>query len=99
MDGWHNFTTKFNGISLRPSIPRPNGNLANQLKFVDDSAKAASINSKNSCLPDPSTKPIPRHYHERIQMMINPEDNLKLIASTKKQLKTTLSQIKRKPLL
>ena len=70
------FIIKFNGICLRPSIPRPNGNRAIQLKFVDDSTKAASINLKRSLVPYPSTKPFPLNYHDRTQMMINPEDNI-----------------------
>ena len=70
------FIIKFNGICLRPQIPRPNGNMAIQLKFVDDSSKAASINLKNSLIPDPKTKPFPLNYHERTQMVINPSENL-----------------------
>ena len=37
------FIIKFNGICLRPPIPRPlSGNKAIQLKFVDDATKAAT---------------------------------------------------------
>ena len=70
------FIIKFNGICLRPPIPRPNGNRAIQLKFVDDSTKAASINLKNSLAPDPNFKPFPLNYHEHTGMIINPEDNI-----------------------
>ena len=41
------FIVKFNGICLRPPVPRPiSGNAAIQLKFIDDSTKAATINLK-----------------------------------------------------
>ena len=70
------FIIKFNGICLCPSIPRPNGNRAIQLKFVDDSTKAASINLKNSLVPDPNWKPFPINYHEGTGMIINPQDNI-----------------------
>ena len=50
--------------------------MAIQLKFVDDSSKAASINLKSSLIADRKTKPFPLNYHERTQMVINPSENL-----------------------
>ena len=50
------FIIKFNGIFLRPSIPRPTGNQGIQLKYIDDSSKVASVNLKKSLVPD-HTKP------------------------------------------
>ena len=71
------FIIKFNGICLRPSIPRPNGNKAIQLKFVDDATKAASINMKKSLIQDPKTRPFPPlQYNERTQMVLNPCENI-----------------------
>ena len=70
------FIIKFNGICLRPAIPRPNGNLAIQLKFVDDSNKAASINLKNSLIPDPRTRQFPLTFNERTGMILNPSENV-----------------------
>ena len=71
------FIIKFNGICLRPPIPRPlSGNKAVQFKFIDDSSKAASINLKVSLIPDSKIRPFPLKYQERTQMMINPEENL-----------------------
>jgi hypothetical protein len=69
------FLIKFNGICLRPSIPRPSGNSAIQLKYVDDATKAASVNLQKSLIPDPETRPFPLNYHERTQMIMEPEEN------------------------
>ena len=48
------FIIKFNGACLRPPIPRPlSKNSSMQVKFIDDSSQAASINLKLSLMPDP----------------------------------------------
>ena len=70
------FIIKFNGICLRPAIPRPNGNFAIQLKFIDDATKAASINLKKSLIPDPKTRQFPLSYTERTQMILDPSENV-----------------------
>ena len=71
------FIIKFNGICLRPPVPRPiTGNSAVQLKYIDDSSKAASLNLKKSLMPDPESRPFPLKYQERTHMIINPEENL-----------------------
>ena len=70
------FIIKFNGICLRPSIPRPNGNRAIQLKYVDDATKAASINLTNSLIQDPKTRQMPLKYHERTKMVIDTQENV-----------------------
>ena len=70
------FIIKFNGICLRPSIPRPNGNRAIQLKYIDDATKAASINLTNSLIQDPQTRQMPLNYQERTNMMLDPNENV-----------------------
>ena len=70
------FTIKFNGICMRPAIPRPNGNRAIQLKFVDDSTKLASVNLKHSLQNDSSNRPLPLSFHERTKQIIKPEENV-----------------------
>ena len=63
------FIVKFNGICLRPPIPRPiSGNSAIQLKFIDDSSKAATVNLMKSLMPDPKTRPQPLQYHAILTM-------------------------------
>ena len=47
-----------------------------QLKYIDDSTKAATINLKKSLIPDPTTRPFPLQYHERTKMILNPEENI-----------------------
>ena len=83
------FIIKFNGICLRPPIPRPNGNMAIQLKFVDDSTKAASINLKKSLIPDPETKPYPLNFHQRTQMVIDPNEDMLQIELNRFQKETS----------
>ena len=71
------FLIKFNGICLRPPVPRPvSGNTAVQFKFIDDSSKAASVNLKKSLIPDTRVRPFPLNYNERTKMVIDPEENL-----------------------
>ena len=70
------FLIKFNGICLRPSIPRPNGNKAIQLKYIDDATKAASINLRKSLIPDPKIREKPLNFHERTQMIVDPQENV-----------------------
>ena len=70
------FIIKFNGICLRPAIPRLNGNQAIQLKYIDDATKCASINLTKSLVPDPSVRPAPLSYNERTRMVLNPEENV-----------------------
>ena len=70
------FIVKFNGICLRPAIPRPNGNRAIQLKFVDDATKVASVNLKASLIQDQELRPQPLNYHERYRMKIDPAENV-----------------------
>ena len=70
------FVIKFNGICLRPAIPRPNGNMAIQLKYIDDASKAASINLKRSLIPDPKVRQFPLAFNERTQMILDPHENV-----------------------
>ena len=63
-------------FAIAPPIPRPNGNSTLQLKLMDDSTKAASVNLKNSLVPDPKTRVFPLSYNERTQMVIKPEENM-----------------------
>ena len=86
------FLIKFNGICLRPSIPRPNGNKAIQLKYIDDATKAASVNLTNSLSPDPIVRQEPLNYHERTKMvrrfLENDWERLETAGSDWKQLET-----------
>ena len=71
------FIIKFNGICLRPAIPRPvTGNTVIQLKYIDDASQAASINLKTSLMEDPLTRTFPLNFNERTKMVIKPEENL-----------------------
>ena len=71
------FIIKFNGACLRPPIPRPiSKNCSMQVKYIDDSTQAASINLKKSLMPDPEARPRPYNYHERNGMTLKPEENI-----------------------
>ena len=71
------FIVKFNGICMRPPIPRQlTGNSAMQVKYIDDSTKAATINLKSSLIQDPAVRPFPLNINERTQMIINPSENI-----------------------
>ena len=71
------FIIKFNGACLRPPVPRPiTGNKGMQLKFVDDSTQAASVNLKKSLEPDLTVRPRPLKYNERTQMKTKDEENV-----------------------
>ena len=71
------FIIKFNGACLRPPIPRPiSKNCSMQVKFVDDTSQAASINLKLSLMPDPVERPRPHNYHERAMMVLKPEEDI-----------------------
>ena len=94
------FIVKFNGACLRPPIPRQfSGNKAIQLKYIDDSSKAASVNLKRSLTKYPVERPQPFNFHERFGTVLKPEENIlqielekfhtwtlenKLLANTKK---------------
>ena len=47
-----------------------------QVKFVDDSTQAASINLKKSVMPDPEERARPLKFHERTKMILKPEENI-----------------------
>ena len=71
------FIVKFNGACLRPPIPRPlTGNKAIQLKYIDDSSKAASVNLKRSLMKDPDSRQQPYNYHERFETVLKPEKHI-----------------------
>ena len=71
------FIIKLNGACLRPPVPRPlTGNRVMQLKYIDDSSKAASINLKRSLIEDPVNRPRPLNFHERHQTILKPEENI-----------------------
>ena len=71
------FLIKFNGACLRPPVPSPlSGNKLLQLKYINDSSKAASINLKRSLIEDPIVRPSPLNYHERQRTVINPEEDI-----------------------
>ena len=70
------FIIKFNGICLRPSIPRPSGNKAIQLKYIDDATKVASINLTKSLISDSENRPSPLNVSERTRMVLKPSENV-----------------------
>ena len=71
------FIIKFNGACLRPPVPRPlTGNRTLQLKYIDDSSKAASINLKTSLIEDPEERARPFNFHERHQTILKPEEDI-----------------------
>ena len=71
------FIIKFNGICLRPPIPRPvSGNKGIQLKYIDDATKAATVNLRKSLIPDTQNRSFPLNFHERTQMAIKHEENV-----------------------
>ena len=71
------FIVKFNGACLRPPIPRPRTqNCGLQVKYIDDASQMASINLKKSLIPDPITRPRPLNYHERTEMVLNPQEDI-----------------------
>ena len=71
------FIVKFNGACLRPPIPRPlSRNKGIQLKYIDDSTQAASVNLLMSLEADLSDRPRPLRYHERTQMKIKEDENV-----------------------
>jgi len=82
------FIIKFHGICLRPEIPRPNGNKAIQLKYIDDATKSASINLTNSLIPDTETRQCPLNYNERTRMILDPEENVLQLELNKFQTET-----------
>ena len=70
------FIVKFNGACLRPPIPRPlTGNKAIQLKYIDESSKAVTVNLKRSVMKDPTNRPKPYNFHERFETILKPEEN------------------------
>ena len=71
------FLIKFNGACLRPPVPRPiTGNRTVQVKFVDDSTQAASINLRESLMEDPDVRMRPLKYNERNGTKLKPEENI-----------------------
>ena len=71
------FIIKFNGACLRPPLPRPfSGNKAMQVRYIDDSTQAASVNLKRSLQAYPVSRPRPLKYHERHQTILKPQEDL-----------------------
>jgi hypothetical protein len=71
------FIVKFNGACMRPPIPRPmSGTKGIQVKFVDDSTQAASINLKVSLEIDQERRQRPFNYNERTQMKLKNSENI-----------------------
>ena len=71
------FIVKLNGACMRPPIPRPiTKNECMQVKFVDDATQIASVNLKNSLMPDPVSRQRPLNYHERTETILSPQENV-----------------------
>ena len=73
------FMIKFNGIFLRPLIPRP-ANLSKvkslHVKYVDDGAVAARVDLKPCLAKDPVNRPLPLNFRERTGHILPSENNL-----------------------
>ena len=73
------FMIKFNGIFLRPAIPRP-ANLSNvkslYVKYVDDGAVAARVDLKACLAKDPVNRPFPLNFRERTGHILPCENSL-----------------------
>ena len=70
-------TSKFNGACLRPPIPRHiSGNVGEQFKFVDDATQIASVNLKQSLIPDPINRSRPLNFHEQTEMIWARNENV-----------------------
>ena len=61
---------------MGPSIPRPNDNQAIQLEYIDDSSKVALVHLKKSVVPDFTNRPSLLNYHEKIRMLLDPNENV-----------------------
>ena len=71
------FVVKFNGACMRPPIPRPiTKNHGMQVKYIDDASQMASVNLKKSLIPDISKRTRPLNFHERTEMVLDPEENV-----------------------
>ena len=47
-----------------------------QVKYIDDASQMASVNLKKSLAPDVSQRARPLNYHERTEMVLNPDENV-----------------------
>ena len=56
------FIIIFNGVLLRPAIPRPN---YLNLKYVHDLSMLAAFNLRRCLVEDPERRPRPLHYKDR----------------------------------
>ena len=75
------FIIKYNGAFLRPPIPPMmtgpvTESKAEKVKFVDDGTVAVSIDLKKCLEKDPESRPRPLAFHERIQHILPPSNNL-----------------------
>ena len=71
------FTIKFNGMRMRPKIPRPMSNTQNnlQVKYYDDATAAVAINLKNQLCPDPEERSRPLNWNEKAQLILPNNEN------------------------
>ena len=65
------FIVKFNGLRMRPDVPRPNPEQEKSLhlKYFDDTAAAVAINLKSQFYPDLIDRPKPLNWHEKSQLI------------------------------
>ena len=67
---------KFNGIRMRPPIPRPLVSQKSlQVKYYDDATAAVAINLKKQLCPDPIKRPRPLNWHEKAQLILPENQN------------------------
>jgi hypothetical protein len=66
------FIIKFNGVLLRPEVPR----LMVKVKYIDDASQAFAIKLRASLAPDPVARPRPLNFSERHETVLRSEDNV-----------------------
>ena len=70
------FIVKFNGVILRPNIPRPlalKPSSHHHEKYMDDASTAVIVRLKNDLISDPVLREKPLNYSERTQQIL-PKD-------------------------
>jgi hypothetical protein len=70
------FIIKFNGVLLRPGVPRLTPSCMVKVKYIDDASQAFAVNLRSSLEADPVERPRPLNFSERHQTVLKPEMNM-----------------------
>ena len=75
------FIVKYNGVFLRPPVPRNiigpvTKSKSKTVKFVDDGSVAVSVDLKTNLIKDPVERPRPLNFHERTSQVLPAKDIL-----------------------